>query len=165
MVKRVEWIPDAIPSMDCLTAPSADASEDDVSTAVDRVAEYHAQKLRTIFPDLCLDFASDARRMDETMAKPKWVYSLQGATARTMRLKLAALASVVLLCLICAGCPDESQQQQLSHSAHPHSVTLAEHSSASSELGCAGAAILAAFLLKRKEAGRRPKGAPPFSDS
>jgi hypothetical protein len=66
-----------------------------------------------------------------------------------MRLKLAALAPLILLCLICAGCPDESQQQ-LSRNAHPRSVALGEYGSASSQLVCAGAVILAAFLCKRK---------------
>jgi len=69
-----------------------------------------------------------------------------------MRFKLAALASLILLCLICAGCPDESQQQSSRASrGHPRSVVVAEYGSASSDLVCAGAAILAAFLCKRKK--------------
>jgi hypothetical protein len=68
-----------------------------------------------------------------------------------MRLKLGALAALILLCLICAGCPNESQQQaQQSRNAHPRSVAVAEYGSAASELACAGAAIIAAFLCKRK---------------
>jgi hypothetical protein len=70
-----------------------------------------------------------------------------------MRLKFAALAALILLCLICAGCPDESQQQA-SRNTHPRSVAVAEYGSASGVLVCAGAAILAAFLCKRKEPGR-----------
>lgn len=68
-----------------------------------------------------------------------------------MRLKLGALAALILLCLICAGCPNESQQQaQQSRNAHPRSVAVAEYGSASSELACVGAAIIAAFLCRRK---------------
>jgi hypothetical protein len=73
-----------------------------------------------------------------------------------MRLKLAALASLFLLCLICAGCPNESQQQlqQSYRNAHPGSVAVTDYGSVSSELICAGAAILAAFLCKHRDAGR-----------
>jgi hypothetical protein len=162
MVKRIDWTPDAIPSMDRLIATFTDAIEDDASTPVERLAKHHAQMLRIISPDLCFDFASDARLTDDMVPEREWVYQLRNAPGRTMRLKLAALASLILLCLICAGCPDESQQQssRISHGAHPGAVAVAEYSSAPSELGCAGAAILAAFLCKRKKTGNAPNGLP-----
>ena len=115
--------------------------------------------LGTIYRDLGLDVASDARLIDDKMAEREWVCRLRGATGGFTQLKLAALASLILLCLICAGCPDESQQQQQAYrNAHPHSVAVAEQNSASTELGCAGAAILAAFLFKRRRRSDKPNG-------
>jgi hypothetical protein len=108
--------------------------------------------LRNVAPDFCPDFASDARLTDDMMADCEWVYRSRGAIRETMRLKLAALGALILLCLICAGCPDESQQQS-SRNAHPRSVAMTEYSSGSGALACAGAAIIAAFLCRRKEAG------------
>jgi hypothetical protein len=109
--------------------------------------------LRNIFVDFCPDVTSGAQLREEVVAVRKPVYRPQNTVGKTMQLKLAALAALILLCLICAGCPDESQQE-LSRNTHPRSVAVAEYGSASTELVCAGAAILAAFLWKRKEAGR-----------
>ncbi len=39
MAKRIEWIPDAIPSMDCPAAPFVDDFEDKVITRLERHAE------------------------------------------------------------------------------------------------------------------------------
>jgi len=156
MAKRVDWIPDVIPSMDCLNVPFTDAFGDDASTPVERLVQHHTQMFRNVSPTLRLDVASEARLIGDMAAKPDWVYRFRRATGTTARLKLAALASLILLCLICAGCPDESQQQSssgTSRSAHPSSVAVAENSSASIDLVCAGVAILAAFLCKRKDAG------------
>jgi hypothetical protein len=41
MVKRSEWIPDAIPSMDCPAAPFVDDFEDRVITRLETLAEQH----------------------------------------------------------------------------------------------------------------------------
>jgi hypothetical protein len=154
MVKRIDWMPSGISSTNCLATRFTGVFEDEVSTPVERLAQ-HPAKLRKISPDPCLDFASDARLIDDVVGEGEWVYRLRSGTGGTMRLKFAALAALSLLCLICTGCPDESQQQSsTSRSTHPGSVAVAEYSSAPSELGCAGGAILVAFLRKRKEAGR-----------
>ncbi len=39
MVKRIEWIPDAIPSMDCPAAPFVDDFENKVITCLETLAE------------------------------------------------------------------------------------------------------------------------------
>lgn len=39
MAKRIEWIPDAIPSMDCPAAPFVDDFEDKVIARVETLAE------------------------------------------------------------------------------------------------------------------------------
>jgi hypothetical protein len=39
MVKRIEWIPDTIPSMDCPAAPFVDDFEDKVITRLETRAE------------------------------------------------------------------------------------------------------------------------------
>ncbi len=39
MVKPIEWMPDALPSMDCPAAPFTDDFEDNFSTRLERLLE------------------------------------------------------------------------------------------------------------------------------